>query len=302
MGESGKWGRQIQLLRFDRRIKITSMGWFGFFVLCLIGILHAEIVEWTAEGAVTRAEGTFGEGGIALDDEVSMTFFYNDDAGFVVTAMNFLQEDRAYYEEVNLGIKVVIGERIWEGSVENGVEGIPQTLLARFGQVPERMNLELREVESAEFVSFPLSDGGGIDILGMEIRGSNALLGDGIDVASINLDQISSATGSIMTGGVELRFSLDLASIAVGIQGGGPTGPEALELGIEVVDSDVAPIILVWQSSLGVKYLVEQSISLKDDDWSPIEAIDGTGDVIDYPLTQSPGPRFYRLVIPEVQR
>ncbi len=53
MGESGKWGRQIQLLRFDRRIKITSMGWFGVFVLCLIGILHAEIVEWTAEGAVT---------------------------------------------------------------------------------------------------------------------------------------------------------------------------------------------------------------------------------------------------------
>jgi hypothetical protein len=275
------------------------MGWFGVFALCLIGILHAEIVEWTAEGAVTRAEGTFGEGGIALDDEVSMTFFYNDDAGFVVTAMNFLQEDRAYYEEVNLGIKVVIGERIWEGSVETGVAGIPQTLFARFGQVPERMNLELREAESAEFVSFPLSDGGGSDILGMEIRGSNALLGDGIDVASINLDQISSATGSIMTGGVELRFSLDLASIAVGIQGGGPSGPEAPEVMLTALEETVE---LRWQSAFNESYEVQSSLTLEEESWTSLETIAGNGDPLIRSYALSGETIFYRLVIPEVQR
>jgi hypothetical protein len=260
----------------------------------LFGILNAEIVEWTAEGAVTRAEGAFGDAGIALDDEVSMTFFYNDDAGFVVTAMTFLQEDRAYYEEVNLGIKVVIGERIWEGSVENGVEGIPQTLFARFGQVPERMNPELREAESAEFVSFPLSDGGGNDIVGMEIRGSNALFGDGIDVASINLDQISSATGSIMTGGVELRFSLDPASFTVGIQGDGPSGPAAPEVMLTALEETVE---LQWQSAFNESYEVQSSTTLEEGSWTTFETIAGNGDPLTRSYALSIGNVFYRLVV-----
>ncbi|MDB4287207.1 hypothetical protein N9930_00285 [bacterium] len=151
------------------------------------GVLHADRVEWVGEGQVTSASGVFGAEGIAENDEVSMKFSYEDDAGFSTPASNPFQTDRDFYENVDLEIEVTVGGQTWAGSLASGIDGVEYTIFVRTGQVAERFDPLIREVEMAEFSSFPLDVEAGDNTIGMKFRGNVAVfLQSGIEVDSIN--------------------------------------------------------------------------------------------------------------------
>ncbi|MDB4577580.1 hypothetical protein N9090_00210 [bacterium] len=260
------------------------------------GVLHADRVEWVGEGQVTSASGVFGAEGIAENDEVSMKFSYEDDAGFSTPASNPFQTDRDFYENVDLEIEVTVGGQTWAGSLASGIDGVEYTIFVRTGQVAERFDPLIREVEMAEFSSFPLDVEAGDNTIGMKFRGNVAVfLQSGIEVDSINSREITSATGSITTGGAanKLAFALDLDSIQVRTPSDGPGDAVPFVLN---VSADETTVILNWQTVLNVSDQLQEGSSLDEADWTTIETVSGTGDSVTRSRVRVEGTRFYRLI------
>ncbi|MDB4506815.1 hypothetical protein N9055_01210 [Akkermansiaceae bacterium] len=261
-----------------------------------IGILYADRVEWIGEGQVTSASGVFGADGIAVDDEVSMKFSYNDDAGFITTKEVFGETNRDFYENVELAMMVTIGERTWEGSVTTGVAGFPETIFVSTGFFKERFDPVLREAELAEFSSFPLDTEAGDNSMRMEFKGNDAVfLQSGIEVDSINPREIIVANGSITTGGTAniLAFALDFDSIQVRTPGDELGEPVPFVLNVSAGETTVN---LSWETELNVSYQLQEASGLEEADWTTIETISGTGDSVTRSRVRVEETRFYRLV------
>ncbi len=261
--------------------------------LLSFGLAQAETVEWIAEGAVTSTGGVFGEAGIAVDEVVSVSFTYEDDAGFnplkLITFPGF-EEDRDYYDGVNLAMKVVIGERTWEGMVETGTPGRPETLFFRRGVFTDRLDPLVREEESGVFSSFPLSHEDGKDSVGIKFLGSFVFSESAISADVISPVELTSAIGTITTGGDALGFSLSIASIEVREIFPDPIVPE-----LEIVGGEES-VTLAWASVVDQRYQLQMSSTLEADDWMTIETRDGNGELIDIVRARAAETVFYRLL------
>lgn len=268
-------------------------------VLTICGLAHGDRVQWTGTGTVTSVTGAFDEGGIAADDQVSMTFSYDDDAEFDQRKdipPPFSERERDYYSDVNLSMTVTVGDHTWEGSVVSGVLGLPLTLFVRTGNFSEKFEPLLREEEMAEFTSFPFDAEMGDNTIGMKFDGNAPVfLQSGIEVDSINPLEITNATGSITTGGNgnTLAFSLEIGSIRVSPPDEGPVDDEPLVLSIETGETTVS---LSWETEVGVSYQLQEAAGLEEDDWTTVEATAGTGETVTSSRLRSAETRFYRLI------
>ncbi|MDB4408552.1 hypothetical protein N9165_00605 [Akkermansiaceae bacterium] len=274
------------------------MRYFITVLLASCGLTFGERVEWIGNGTITGLSGVFEGEGMAVDDDVSITFSYDDDAGFDTTKdipPPFTERERDYYDEINLTMTVVIGGRTWEGSVVSGISGIPATIFVRTGAFSERFNPLIREEELAEFSSFPQDAGMGDNTIGMNFNGTAPIfLQSGIEVDSINPLHITSATGSITTGGSAntLAFSLEISSLKVRTP---VEVPDDVPLVLSIEAEETA-VILSWQTEGGVTYQLQEGSGLEENDWTTVVTVLGNGEAVTRSLVKPTGTHFYRLI------
>ena len=91
---------------------------------CLLSLASGEMVLWTASGSVNSTTGSFNAPSLAPDTPVSIRMTY-DDRAIPDKPFNesFGRVSSDYRTDINLTIRITIGESQWEGNVITGISG-----------------------------------------------------------------------------------------------------------------------------------------------------------------------------------
>ncbi len=268
----------------------------------LIGSLQAEIVLWRAAGTISATTGTFEDSSLPPGEAVSIRMTYDDRA---LPDKPYNQSiglvDTDYRTNVNLAIQITIGDHTWQGAVETGAGGTPSavgtlpppyTLVTKLRSFAtnEEFEAQIHSGDLGDFDKFPFQVEGALSIINLNFKGPNTFLGIGIESLEVTPSLITTATGSISSGASQLRFDINPSSVEVLDLAQVPVSP-AIHFSTQGDD-----VRINWRSSSFFSYRIERSLTLDDDGWTTIEAINGTGAAFTRQYPRGESPEFYRIV------
>ena len=266
----------------------------------LIGSLQAEIVLWKAAGAITVTSGNFVAPALPPGEPITIRMTYDDRATPDKPYNGSLgRVDTDYRSDIDLMIKITIGETIWQGTVATGLGGTPSaigtlpppyTLVTELRSYPanEKFEAQIHDGDFGTFSSFPFQEENATSVINLQFSGPNTFLRIGIESLEIDPSVITVASGSIKSGLSQLQFSIDPASIKVLDLAQEPVSPL---INLSTPDNNVR---LNWRSSPFFIYRIERSLTLND--WTALETINGTGAAFTRLYPRSEVPEFYRIV------
>ncbi|MGJ8696255.1 MAG: hypothetical protein ACSHYF_08045 [Verrucomicrobiaceae bacterium] len=261
----------------------------------LITTALGDTVIWTASGTITNRTGVFLNEAYPNGTPVTLSMSYSDFAESDGLGGAVGQNDVDYLRNLDLKINISIADSLWAGSIFSGISGAPYTLFVRTNQfpIPERFEPALHQSEGATFSSFPLSAGESNDTISLKFGGPNTFMDFGIWVRGFSIDQIDSATGTIMTGGFDnqLTFTLEPSSITI------TDTPAIVPLAPTIQSGfDGTNILLNWPSQDGVAYHLERTTDLASGSWTPVETISGDGTVLTASIPKQSENTFFRII------
>lgn len=282
----------------------TSLALLG----CLMAPAFGEIVLWTASGTVDSATGNFDVPSLSADTPVSIRMTYDDRAIPDKPFNNFLgRVSTDYRTDIDLTIRVTIGEFQWEGNVTTGISGTanslnifppPYTLVTdvKSSSSTESFTALLHSGDGATFSKFPFQIDEDLLRMNLDFKGPNTFLDGGIEVFDINHEFINTASGFIrMDDTVNeteslLNYTINPDSVSVINLKDEPFSPE-IEFSTPGDD-----VVLNWRSDPRFSYRIEHTTNPEDAEWTNLESIDGTGAEISRTYSRTETTGFYRII------